>query len=155
CGLVTDVELFDDFPSSYLAYSRREQRWVHGDWQISPWLGQRVPAPDRKKVVNPMGWLERWKILDNLRRSLVAPCLVAFLVLGWLTLPRGAWLCTVLALVMVAWPTVADLLSMPFRLLRKVIRQTPGTLAPRDFWHTAAQGLLAAVFLADEARGSL
>jgi cyclic beta-1,2-glucan synthetase len=155
CGLVTDIELFDDFPPSYLAYGRREHRWVRGDWQISPWLFHRVPAPGGRKTVNPLGWLERWKIVDNLRRSLVAPSLVAFLVLGWLALPVGAWLWTVLALVILAWPAVAGLACVPFRLLRLLIRRTPGTFFPSEFEHTAAQGLLAAVFLADEARGSL
>src|SRR5205807_6552291 len=45
CGLVTDIELLDDFPARYHAYARREHRWVRGDWQILPWILPRVPAP--------------------------------------------------------------------------------------------------------------
>src|SRR5207237_2290657 len=44
CGLVSDIELFDDFPSRYHAYAGREHRWVRGDWQLLPWLGPTVPA---------------------------------------------------------------------------------------------------------------
>src|SRR5436309_4244023 len=44
CGLVTDIELFDDFPSRYHAYARREHRWIRGDWQLLPWLGRTVPS---------------------------------------------------------------------------------------------------------------
>ena len=40
CGLVSDTELFDDFPARYHAYARREHRWVRGDWQLLPWLGR-------------------------------------------------------------------------------------------------------------------
>ena len=46
CGLVTDIEMFDDFPARYHAYARREHRWVRGDWQLLPWLGRRVPTSD-------------------------------------------------------------------------------------------------------------
>ena len=45
CGLISDTELFDDFPARYRAYARREHRWVRGDWQLLPWLGWRVPTP--------------------------------------------------------------------------------------------------------------
>ncbi len=44
CGLVSDIELLDDFPALYSAYARRAHRWIRGDWQILPWLFRRVPA---------------------------------------------------------------------------------------------------------------
>ena len=72
CGLVTDTELFDDFPARYHAYARREHRWVRGDWQLLPWLGRWVPTAEGRRR-NPLPLLERWKLLDNLRRSLVPP----------------------------------------------------------------------------------
>ena len=81
CGLVTDIELLDDFPASYLVFARREHRWARGDWQILPWLMPRVPAPnaaarsgdraatragDRAATrINPLPAVERWKIFDN------------------------------------------------------------------------------------------
>ena len=95
CGLVTDVELFDDFPPRYHAYAMREHRWARGDWQLLPWLGANVPGPDGPKP-NPLPVLERWKIFDNLRRCLVPPSLVILLVLGWTVLPGSPWLWTLL-----------------------------------------------------------
>src|SRR5262249_29010453 len=55
CGLVTDIELLDDFPARYNAYARREHRWVRGDWQILPWLFASVPAPDGDKETRRQG----------------------------------------------------------------------------------------------------
>ena len=73
CGLLNDTELFDDFPARYHAHARREHRWVRGDWQLLPWLGWRVPAPGGTRP-NVLPALERWKLFDNLRRSLLPPC---------------------------------------------------------------------------------
>ncbi|MFT3883636.1 MAG: glucoamylase family protein [Gemmatales bacterium] len=85
CALATDVEVFDDFPASYLTYARREHRWIRGDWQLLQWLMPRVPTP-KGALSNILPGLERWKIIDNLRRSLVAPAsfllIVASLFLG-------------------------------------------------------------------------
>jgi cyclic beta-1,2-glucan synthetase len=72
CGLVSDIELFDDFPARYHAYARREHRWIRGDWQLLPWLGPRVPTP-KGWAPNVLPALERWKVLDNLRRSTASP----------------------------------------------------------------------------------
>src|SRR5205085_2308034 len=83
---VTDVEVFDDFPAKYHAYARREHRWVRGDWQLLPWLGRTVPTPDGRQR-NILTALGRWKVLDNLRRSLVPGALVVLLALGWTVLP--------------------------------------------------------------------
>ncbi len=108
CGLVTDIELFDEFPARYHAYARREHRWVRGDWQLLPWLGRRIPAPATPEAgatrPNPLPLLERWKIVDNLRRSLVPPALVVWLVLGWTLLPLPWWLSTGLAVLVIVLP---------------------------------------------------
>ena len=87
CGLISDTEVFDDFPARYRAYARREHRWVRGDWQLVPWLGRRVPTPKGWRA-NPLPLLERWKLLDNLRRSLVPPALLVLLALGWMHFAR-------------------------------------------------------------------
>ncbi|MCR6679397.1 hypothetical protein NVV43_28480, partial [Escherichia marmotae] len=79
------------------AYARREHRWVRGDWQLLPWLGRRVPTADGTRE-NPLPTPERWKILDNLRRSLVPPALIALLALGWTVLPGSPWLWTAVAM---------------------------------------------------------
>ncbi len=86
-GLVSDVEVIDDYPSHYSAYNRRKHRWVRGDWQIVSWLFGRVPDETGRRVPNPISFLSRWKILDNLRRSLVEAGIFLLFVLGWTVLP--------------------------------------------------------------------
>ncbi|MBN1263929.1 MAG: hypothetical protein JXA25_00445 [Anaerolineales bacterium] len=87
-GLASDIELFDEFPSNYMTYSRREHRWIRGDWQIAEWIFPRVPAKNQKGVANPLDLLNRWKIFDNLRRSLVPIASVAALILTWFFVPQ-------------------------------------------------------------------
>src|SRR5205085_6710947 len=85
-GLLSDVELYEDYPTRYPADVSRRHRWMRGDWQIAAWLLPWVPARVGRSVSNPIGMLSRWKILDNLRRSLVAVALLLMLVLSWLLL---------------------------------------------------------------------
>ena len=95
CGLVSDIELIDELPARYNAYSKREHRWVRGDWQLLPWLGRRIPVaggqagrrPGHAKFRTCLPLVERWKVLDNLRRSLVPPALVLFFLFAWTGLP--------------------------------------------------------------------
>ncbi|MFN3242190.1 MAG: GH36-type glycosyl hydrolase domain-containing protein [Planctomycetota bacterium] len=103
CALVSDIELVDDFPSSVLAHARRHNRWVRGDWQI---LAAMLPlvstATGRRRSVLPL--ISRWKIFDNLRRSLVAPSLLALLILSWTVLPGSALAWTLVALTLLGFP---------------------------------------------------
>ena len=86
-ALVTDVEVVDDYPSSVLAHARRQHRWVRGDWQILRWLFPFVPSRTGLQR-NRLPLIARWKILDNLRRSLMAPATRARCCsLGWTVLP--------------------------------------------------------------------
>ena len=87
-ALVTDVEVVDDYPSSVLAHARRQHRWVRGDWQILFWLLPFVPTRTGLQR-NRLPLISRWKIFDNLRRSLMAPATLALLFLAW-TLPGSA-----------------------------------------------------------------
>jgi len=73
-GLVSDVELVDGYPANYLAYMCRQHRWVRGDWQLILWL------------FKPISFLSRWKIFDNLRRSLEAPAQLLLIILGFTVL---------------------------------------------------------------------
>ena len=86
-ALVTDVEVVDDYPSSVLAHARRQHRWVRGDWQILWWLFPFVPSRTGLQR-NRLPLMSRWKILDNLRRSLMAPATVAAAP-PWLDRPAG------------------------------------------------------------------
>ena len=102
-GLVTDIEVIDDYPSHFSAYSRRKHRWVRGDWQIMRWLLPRVPDRSGKRVKNPISPLSKWKILDNLRRSLVESATFVLLLAGWFFLRGGPahWTLAVLALLLI------------------------------------------------------
>jgi cyclic beta-1,2-glucan synthetase len=82
-GLATDIVVIEDYPSHYSAYSRRKHRWLRGDWQIVEWLTDHVPDESGARVPNPISLVSRWKILDNLRRSLVEPATFALFLFGW------------------------------------------------------------------------
>ncbi|HEY8250285.1 MAG TPA: glucoamylase family protein [Burkholderiales bacterium] len=82
-GLLSDVELYEEYPSRYSADVSRRHRWIRGDWQIAGWLLRRVPTEGAGRFKNPLSWLSQWKIFDNLRRSLAPLALVALLFAGW------------------------------------------------------------------------
>jgi cyclic beta-1,2-glucan synthetase len=103
-ALVTDVELFEDFPARYEVAAARQHRWARGDWQLLPWLIRGAAGIGASRARIPT--IGRWKMLDNLRRTLSAPGAYLTLVLGW-TLPGGApmvW--TKLVLLCVAVPAL-------------------------------------------------
>lgn len=82
CGFVNDVVLYDDYPSAYLNDAIRHHRWNRGDWQVINWLGKKVKNAKGKIVRNPIGLLSKWKIFDNLRRSLNSLFLLLILFFG-------------------------------------------------------------------------
>jgi cyclic beta-1,2-glucan synthetase len=110
-ALATDIVLYEDHPPHYLAYLDRMHRWVRGDWQLVPWLVWRVPHPDGGRIRTRLRWLDRFKIADNLRRSLLAPALLALLMAGWLLLPGHPLVWTLAALLApgaaALWPLVS------------------------------------------------
>jgi hypothetical protein len=108
-GLVTDIEVIDDYPTHYSAHTRRKHRWVRGDWQIAQWLFGKVPDESGNLVPNPISTVSRWKILDNLRRSLVEPFTFLLFLLGWLILPGGALYWTIASLVLLLLPVFVQL----------------------------------------------
>ncbi|HVN92138.1 MAG TPA: glucoamylase family protein [Terracidiphilus sp.] len=122
-GLATDIELIEDYPSQLSAYMRRKHRWVRGDWQIAQWMFSRVPEESGHWVVNPISSISRWKIFDNLRRSLVEPAIFALLIAGWLRLPGGPLYWTVATLLLLFFPAIAQL---AFGLGRWIVEKRRG-----------------------------
>ncbi|MBW7883183.1 MAG: carbohydrate-binding protein, partial [Caldilineaceae bacterium] len=106
-GLVTDILLYEDYPPHYLLHVLRSYRWVRGDWQLLPWLWRRGPA-QIGWVRNDLAVIDRWKIVDNLRRSLLAAALMALLTAGWTALPGAAWMWTLLAVLTPAIPLLTN-----------------------------------------------
>jgi hypothetical protein len=121
-GLATDIELIDDYPSHYSAYVRRKHRWVRGDWQIAQWMFSRVPEESGVHVTNPISAISRWKIFDNLRRSLVEPFTFVLFVASWFGLPGGPLYWTLVLLLLLAMPAfivLATVLSGAIATSRK------------------------------------
>ncbi len=145
-ALVSDVEVVDDYPANVLAHARRQHRWVRGDWQILAWLFPLVPTP-QGFVRNRLPLISQWKILDNLRRSLVAPALLAFFAAAWALLPGSPLVWTLVGLALVAFPFAAAL----FHLLERRPAHEPARVHLRgvveDLSATFAQALLTLVFL--------
>jgi cyclic beta-1,2-glucan synthetase len=107
-GLI-NVELVEDYPATYGAFSKRKHRWVRGDWQLLPWLFAHPPAPDGRAAKNPLSALSRWKIVDNLRRSLLEISVLFLLLAGWLaTTHQARW--TLAVLLLMQTPAYADML---------------------------------------------
>jgi cyclic beta-1,2-glucan synthetase len=103
-GLLSDVQLYDDYPVRYDSDVKRRYRWIRGDWQIASWLLPRVPgAAVGTRQKNPLSLISQWKIMDNLRRSLVAMGMLGLLLPGWILLDRSAaWTLGVLSLLLLA-----------------------------------------------------
>src|SRR6266567_2677864 len=143
-GLATDIELLDVFPNSYIAWWNRQHRWIRGDWQIIDWLKRRVPVGGGKVVPNPLSTFNRWKIFDNLRRSLVPPATIALLLGGWFLTPAPLlWSGIIVGLML--WRVLDSLLALLFH------PPPPGTRFWREPRDRLLRSLFAVIFLPDHA----
>ena len=113
-GLLSDVQLYEEYPSRYSADVSRRHRWIRGDWQIAQWVMPGVPGPDARLQKNPLSMLSRWKIFDNLRRSLTPAALTLLLLLGWTVLP-SAWFWTLSVMGIILLPSLISLSWMCFK----------------------------------------
>ncbi|MGZ3769298.1 MAG: GH36-type glycosyl hydrolase domain-containing protein [Bdellovibrio sp.] len=150
-ALATDIELLDDYPSNYFSFFNRQHRWTRGDWQISPWLLPFVPTSQGRYVRNSLPVIAKWKIYDNLRRSLVAPGLFLLIVAGWFVLPGSPLFWTALGLFILAFPVVAHVAN-------SILISPRGISWTSNFWSSFgkaktnfAQVGLSLVFLAHQA----
>ena len=109
-ALASDIVLFEDYPSHYAAYARRMHRWVRGDWQLLPWLFSQVPSARGARIPSRLAPIDRWKILDNLRRSSTSPMLFTALVLGFAWLPGAPLVWTLGTLAVLLLPSFPALL---------------------------------------------
>ncbi len=121
-GLLSDVQLYEEYPSRYSVDVSRRHRWIRGDWQIAQWVMPGVPGPDARLQKNPLSMLSRWKILDNLRRSLTAAALTLLLLLGWTVLP-SAWFWTLAVIGIILIPS---LIASALNVLQKPVDVTLG-----------------------------
>jgi cyclic beta-1,2-glucan synthetase len=90
-ALVTDLELVDSYPSKYNSFMARLHRWIRGDWQLIPWLSRKIYDRNKNLIKNPLSYISIWKMVDNLRRSLMAPAIMALMFLGFSILPGSSY----------------------------------------------------------------
>ena len=139
-GLLSDVQLYEEYPSRYSADVSRRYRWIRGDWQLFRWVLPGAPGPDGRARHNPLSGLSRWKIFDNLRRSLIPSALVLFLILAWTVLP-AAWFWTVAVIAIVLLPSlmvsILDVLHKPGEVLLRQHLASAAHSAQRRFAQAA------------------
>jgi hypothetical protein len=148
-GLLSDVEVFEDYPPTYAADMARRHRWIRGDWQIASWLLPRVPGAGRS-YRNPLSALSLWKIADNLRRSLVPIALLLLLLAAW-TLLQSAAAWTLVALAIMFVPPVLNLVTQSFRKPREAAWRQHLSATVRSAGTQWAQAGLALACLPHEA----
>jgi cyclic beta-1,2-glucan synthetase len=154
-AFVSDITLYEEYPSHYATDIARRHRWIRGDWQIAGWLRRSVRNQRNLSVRNPTSWLSAWKLLDNLRRSLFPVAAILLWSLAWWT-SYGAS-CAALVVILLAIYT-APLLAFASKLLTK-----PSDLPMRlhiqacmsSLWNPSLHGLLTLAFIPYEAAVSL
>jgi cyclic beta-1,2-glucan synthetase len=142
-GLVTDVELFEHAPSHYGVAAARQHRWARGDWQLLPWI-----LGSRSRAVPPIG---RWKMLDNLRRTLLAPTAVLTLVAGWALPGASPAVWTAFVLAMIALPTVPPVVTGAIPRGRGISKRSHIRAVGRDLLLAATQTAFVTTMLTHQA----
>lgn len=99
-GVAAHVVFGESSPAHPVAQMRRAHRWTRGDWQLLPWLLPVVPGETGGWLRSRLSLLDRWRLADNLRQSLVAPAMTVSLILGWLLLPSQALAWTLLVILL-------------------------------------------------------
>lgn len=153
-GLLSDVQLYEKYPSGYITDMQRRHRWIRGDWQIMAWILPIVPGSDFRWHYNPLSPLSKWKIFDNIRRSLIALALTAFIILGWTLLPSsGIW--TLLVTGIIILPGIVFTFWDIIRKPKDVILRHHLILFSRNAGKTALQTFFTVICLPYEAYVSL
>ncbi|MGZ8497979.1 MAG: GH36-type glycosyl hydrolase domain-containing protein [Candidatus Binatia bacterium] len=150
-GLVTDIEFFEEFPAHYEVAVVRQHRWARGDWQLLPWILGHAPDLGRGRVRTSIPLIGRWKMLDNLRRTLSAPAALLTLIAGW-TLPFAApviW--TTFVLACIAVPPLLSVLSGLIPHRRGISKRSHARAVGTDLALAATHVGLTVTLLADQA----
>ena len=150
-GLVTDIEFFEEFPSHYEVAKVRQYRWARGDWQLLPWIIGHGPDTSGAKIRGSIPLIGRWKMLDNLRRALLAPAAFFTLIAGW-TLPFASPLTwTVFILACIAIPPLLHVLIGAIPRRRGISKRSHARAVGTDLALAGSHMVLTVIFLADQA----
>ena len=134
-GLLSDVQLYEDSPASYRADVIRRHRWLRGDWQLAGWLFRKVPGEGMCQCRNPLSALSQWKLIDNLRRSLVPAAMGILLVLGWTVLAPVAWWTASILGILIVPPVFAAMLEASRQPDEILLRQHLAAVAGSAWRH--------------------
>ena len=149
-GVASDVEVVEPSPDRYDVVASREHRWARGDWQLLPWLLFGGTAPDASRHTG-LSLLGRWKLLDNLRRTLVPLATLTALIAGWMLPMPFAAIWTGIIILGVGLPSLLPVFIVvkdrPGHLRRASERRALG----HDVRVACLRWLLALALLADRA----
>jgi cyclic beta-1,2-glucan synthetase len=154
-ALISDVELFEEFPYRYNVDVDRRRRWIRGDWQILQWIFPFVPDKDRKTTRSGLSNLSRLKIFDNLRRSAVSTSLVLVLLVGWMLFPNSAALFLAIVAVLLLFPELASTGADLYRRPKDTSRSLHVRLLAHALGKKLIQAVLSLTFLPYDAFISL
>ncbi|MEO7386141.1 MAG: glucoamylase family protein, partial [Gammaproteobacteria bacterium] len=135
----------------YDVAAARQHRWARGDWQLLPWLLGRGDAAHGERQSRTLPLLARWKMLDNLRRTLSAPAAFAALVAGWLLPLPVALLWTGFILATLALPALLPALASILPRHAGITPRSHFSALARDFRRAVGQVLFQVVFLPHQA----
>ncbi|MFN7733496.1 MAG: glycosyltransferase family 2 protein, partial [Pirellula sp.] len=154
-GLISDVTLYEEYPSHYATDVARRHRWMRGDWQIAGWLRRSVLNQAHQRVPNPISWLSAWKLLDNLRRSLIPVAMLLLLLTGWSISPPASLAAMALVLSAVYVPILLTFATRLFTKPNDLPLRLHLQAALGALWIPTLHGLLTLALIPYEAAVSL
>jgi cyclic beta-1,2-glucan synthetase len=150
-ALATDIELFEEFPSQFQASTARQHRWARGDWQLLPWIFGRGGAPRSGSHSFRIPAISRWKMLDNLRRTLLAPTMFLTMLAGWLVPSLSPWTWTRFVLITISVPALLPFLAGLHTRLSGISKRSHIRGMVHDLTLGVSQIALTVTFLANQA----
>jgi cyclic beta-1,2-glucan synthetase len=150
-GLVSDIEVVEEFPARYDVAAARQHRWARGDWQLLPWILGRATGRAVTGKMTSLSWIGFWKMFDNLRRTLSAPATLVALLAGW-TLPlSAAFAWTGFVLLTIALPTILPVIATLAPRHSGITMRSHFAALASDVLHSLLQTGLLVAFLAHQA----
>ena len=150
-GLVSDIEVVEEFPSRYDVAAARQHRWARGDWQLLPWMLGRGDAAGDNRGSGTLPLIALWKMLDNLRRTLSAPASVAALLMGWLLPTHSALLWSAFILATITMPALLPVFTAIIPGRAGITLRSHLRALRKDAWLALAQTAFLITFLAHQA----
>jgi cyclic beta-1,2-glucan synthetase len=150
-GLVSDIEVVEEFPSRYDIAAARQHRWARGDWQLLPWILGRADAVGAIRGSRSLPLIGLWKMLDNLRRTLSAPASVAALLAGWVLPRNGALVWTAFVVLTIGLPALLPVFAAIVPRRRGVNARSHLRALRKDIWLAASLTAFLITFLAHQA----